>query len=78
VEKIKRFLREGRLEIVGDSGNMFLECEGCGKAIRSGRYCSDCEREMSRDFFISLKPAWPVSFQSGPEQKFHVKIFKQE
>lgn len=49
VEQIKRYLREGRLEIVGDEGNLFLECEACGKAIRSGRFCPECERSLSRD-----------------------------
>jgi flagellar operon protein (TIGR03826 family) len=47
VEKIKRFLKEGRLEITTDEGNLFLECESCGKSIRSGKYCSDCERNLA-------------------------------
>jgi len=50
VEQIKRYLREGRLEIVDDNGNLFLECEACGKAIRSGRFCAECERSLKRDF----------------------------
>lgn len=50
VEKIKRFLKEGRLEIVGEDGNMFLECENCGKAIRTGRFCNECEKELKHDF----------------------------
>lgn len=49
VEKIKRYLKDGRLEIVGDDGNLILECESCGKAIRSGRFCNDCERGLTRD-----------------------------
>lgn len=47
VEKIRRYLREGRLEIVGNEGNLVLECEKCGKAIKSGRYCDVCERELT-------------------------------
>lgn len=47
IEKIKRFLREGRLEITGDDGNMILECENCGKSIKSGRYCYECERTLT-------------------------------
>jgi len=50
VEKIKRFLKEGRLEIIGDSGNMVLECENCGKAIKTGRFCAECEKDMLRNF----------------------------
>jgi len=47
IEKIKRFLREGRLEITNEDGNLLLECEKCGKSIKSGRYCEACEREMT-------------------------------
>jgi flagellar operon protein (TIGR03826 family) len=50
VEKIKKFLRDGRLEIAGDNGNMILECEKCGKSIKSGRFCDECEREMASGF----------------------------
>lgn len=47
VEKIKRFLREGRLEIVGDEPNFVLDCESCGKSIKTGRYCDACEKELA-------------------------------
>lgn len=49
VEKIKTFLREGRLEIT-EGSNIILECERCGKAIRTGRYCKECQNEMGNDF----------------------------
>ena len=42
VERIKGYLRDGRLEIVGGESNLFLDCEGCGKAIKTGRFCDDC------------------------------------
>ena len=50
VEKIKRFLKDGRLEITSDDGNMILECETCGKAIKSGRLCDECERNLAAGF----------------------------
>lgn len=50
IEKIKRFLKEGRLEITGDDGNMILECENCGKSIKSGRFCDACERDLTAGF----------------------------
>jgi flagellar operon protein (TIGR03826 family) len=55
VEKITRYLREGRLEITENSDNMFLECEGCGKAIRTGRFCNECTRELEKDLTITAK-----------------------
>lgn len=50
IEKIKRFLKDGRLEITSDDGNMILECETCGKAIKSGRFCDECERNLAAGF----------------------------
>ncbi|MGI6776726.1 MAG: MerR family transcriptional regulator [Acetivibrionales bacterium] len=50
VEKIKRYLKEGRLEIIGEESNLVLECESCGKSIRTGRFCAECERELARGF----------------------------
>ncbi|HHY23555.1 MAG TPA: MerR family transcriptional regulator [Clostridiaceae bacterium] len=50
IEKIKRFLREGRLEIVGDNGIPVLHCEKCSKPIKTGRFCEDCSRGISKEF----------------------------
>ncbi len=49
VAKIKEFLRDGRLEILGSEGNMFLECESCGKAINSGKFCTECTKGLTND-----------------------------
>ena len=49
VEKITRFLKEGRLEIVGEGGNFILACERCGKSIKTGRFCNECYAEISKD-----------------------------
>jgi len=50
VELIRRFLKEGRLEITNENGNLVLECENCGKSIKSGRFCAECERELASGF----------------------------
>ena len=49
VERIKKYLRDGRLEIIGEGGNVILECEKCGKSIKSGRFCDECERELANE-----------------------------
>ncbi len=41
--EIKNMLREEKLEIRQDS-RTFLQCEGCGKSITSGRYCESCSK----------------------------------
>lgn len=46
---IRLMLKEGRLEVAPDS-KVFLYCEGCGKPIRSGRYCPECETGHHRRF----------------------------
>lgn len=50
VEKIMRFLREERLEISSDNSNLLLECERCGRAIKSGRFCENCKADINKDF----------------------------
>jgi len=50
VEKIMRFLREERLEISSENNNLMLECERCGRAIKSGRFCENCKADINKDF----------------------------
>ncbi len=50
VEQIKAYLKEGRLEIIGDEANIVLECEMCGKSIKTGRFCNNCQKSLSNDF----------------------------
>ena len=44
LRQIKRYLKEERLEIVGDNKG-FIRCELCGKPLNSGRFCDLCYRE---------------------------------
>jgi len=48
VEKIKMFLKEGRLEIT-EGSNIILECERCGKSIKTGRFCDACQNQVGND-----------------------------
>ncbi len=45
VELIDLFLRKGKLEIIENS-KFYISCEKCGCAIRYGRYCPHCSREI--------------------------------
>ncbi len=45
---IRRLLKEGRLE-VAEGSKTFLRCEVCGKSIRSGQYCPECEIKVHRN-----------------------------
>ena len=44
---IRKLLKEGRLE-VAENSKTFLRCEVCGKSIRSGQYCPECEINVHR------------------------------
>ncbi|MFZ5353334.1 MAG: TIGR03826 family flagellar region protein [Bacillota bacterium] len=65
VEKIMRFLRDERLEIVSGEGNMILECERCSKAIKTGRFCETCKDELAtglkKEFGLNQPAARPTS-----------------
>jgi uncharacterized protein len=49
ISKIKRYLRDGRIEIV-EKNNQFLKCEICGRSICSGHYCEECCKSNVHDF----------------------------
>ena len=44
MRQIRQFLREDRLEVVGD-GYSGLHCDKCGVSIKTGRFCEACGRE---------------------------------
>ncbi len=46
-KKIRNMLREKRFQIAADSVS-FLHCEKCGKSIRCGRFCDECEIQYHR------------------------------
>lgn len=45
---VRRLLKDGRLEIT-EGSKVYLRCELCGKQIRSGQFCPDCEVKMHRN-----------------------------
>lgn len=54
VKQIKQWVREERLEFSEDS-QMGLECENCGKTIRTGRFCEDCKGKMANEMEGAIK-----------------------
>lgn len=53
VQKINRYLRQGRIEIPDGSGE-YIGCERCGEPIRYGRYCPACAAALSKSMSVSL------------------------
>ncbi len=55
VAQIKRWIREERLAF-SDDAQVGLECEGCGKMVRTGRFCEACKAKYINDFSAYARP----------------------
>ena len=49
ISQIQQWVREERLMFT-ESAAIGLECERCGKSVRSGRYCIECRMELTNEF----------------------------
>ena len=47
MEKIDKFLRQGRIEIP-EGSDRYISCEECGADIRYGRYCPRCAAKLQK------------------------------
>ena len=59
INTIKRYLREGRLEIIQreNQNNVFLTCKSCGLSISSGYYCESCATSIHHDYkSVAIEP----------------------
>ncbi|HKM33304.1 MAG TPA: hypothetical protein VJY54_00985 [Lachnospiraceae bacterium] len=77
---IRIMLKEGRLEVTPDS-KIFLQCERCGKVIRYGRLCSECEINYHRRMEQEQRLKHSVSlrgFGFGTETATGEKRFRLE
>ena len=53
---IRRMLKESRIEIA-EGSKVFMHCEICGKGIRSGRFCPECEVKVHRNMEAAQREA---------------------
>ncbi len=65
--QIRQWLREDRLEVTEDSA-IFLNCEGCGGPIRSGRFCEKCKADVNNGFREVLKENKAKVFAAQPKE----------
>lgn len=49
IQQIHQWVREERL-IFTDDSVVGIECEGCGKTIKTGRFCDACKNQMAHGF----------------------------
>ena len=58
VEKIIRFLREGKLVAKGAlAAEGVIACERCGAPIGGGQFCERCREELARELQSRISPA---------------------
>ncbi len=57
--QIRQWVREERLEFADDSA-VGLNCERCGRSIKSGRFCEACKRDMTNTFSSAIRSNAPV------------------
>ena len=48
VNQIKKWVREEKLTFTDDSP-VGIECEGCGKTIKTGRFCKECKIKVATE-----------------------------
>ncbi|MCR5667035.1 MAG: flagellar protein [Eubacterium sp.] len=54
VKQIKQWVREERLVFAEDSP-VGIDCEICGKMIRSGKYCNECKDKVQNNLATGIK-----------------------
>lgn len=73
VAQIKRWIREERLAF-SDDAQVGLECEGCGKMIRTGRFCDVCKAKHINSFTEltrpKIEPVKKPEKGQGPQMRF--------
>jgi len=47
-KQIKQWVREERLSF-SENSSIGIDCEVCGKSIKTGRFCEDCKEQMTGD-----------------------------
>jgi ribosomal protein L32 len=59
VKQLKQWVREERLTFSANSVEG-IECEKCGKMIRTGRFCDDCKSKITNNLMNAIdKPKIP-------------------
>lgn len=58
IPQIKKWIRQERLSFTKDSG-VSIDCEKCGRAILTGRFCPECRKTMTNslnNLYVTTAP----------------------
>lgn len=73
ISTIQQWLREERLEVT-EGSPIYLNCEGCGEPIRSGRFCSKCKTEVASGLKQVLNENKPKLVEAPKQQRDNAKM----
>ena len=68
IPQIKKWIREERLSFSQESG-IGLECDNCGKMIRTGRFCAECKAKMINNLDNAYEKPKPVVQKKKEKEK---------
>ncbi len=71
--QIRQWVREERL-VFAEGSALGIECESCGKFIRSGRFCEKCKNEMVNTLTNAVKKPDLGFQQKKPDLKDNPKM----
>lgn len=58
IQQINQWIREERLVFTDDSP-IGIDCESCGRSIKTGRFCDNCKNAMVKDMGNAFKNSQP-------------------
>ncbi len=59
INQIHQWIREERL-FFSDDSPIGINCENCGKMIKTGRFCDQCKNEMARGLSSTVRKNEPM------------------
>lgn len=64
IQQIKKWVRQERLTFSKDSG-ITIDCESCGRPILTGRFCKECQKNMTDKFTSIYRGSEPQVKKEG-------------
>ena len=77
ISQIQQWVREERL-MFSESSAIGLDCERCGKSIRSGRYCIECRNELTNELKGAMGQQTAYIPKKSERDKARMRYLDQE
>ena len=77
IPQIKQWVREERLTFAADSP-IGIDCEVCGKTIKTGRFCEECKNKMKNDLDSVLYKPVVVEETKRPREREAMRFLQDK